>query len=146
MKRMILLNVLFLMLFGTSFGQENIFGKWKTIDDQTGKPRSIVELYKKDGKAYGKVIKGFPNPGESEHPICIECEGKLKNQPIIGMIIITDMKFDEDDQEWEGGEILDPDTGQTYDCKLWLEDGQLKVRGYLSLFFRTQTWVRATVN
>ncbi len=62
------------------------------------------------------------------------------------MIIITDVEFDEKDQEWEGCEILDPDSGQTYDCEMWLDIGQLNVRGYLSLFFRTQIWVRATTN
>tara|TARA_R110002049_G_scaffold41162_2_gene124366 strand:+ start:3985 stop:4416 length:432 start_codon:yes stop_codon:yes gene_type:complete len=142
MKSICLFISLFVITLGSVFSQATIFGKWKTIDDQTGSVRSIVEIFEKDGKAYGKVIKGFPAPGESEDKLCSLCEGDKKNQPIIGMTIITDMEYDADDEEWVDGEILDPDSGQIYDCKLWLEDGKLKVRGYVSLFFRTQSWIR----
>ena len=44
--------------------------------------------------------------------------------------------------EWSGGTIMDPATGDVYDCKLWVEDGKLKVRGYVAFFYRTQVWVR----
>ncbi len=142
MKNLALLSALLLLSSGNLFSQETIFGKWKTIDDQTGSVRSIVEIFEKDGKAYGKVIKGFPAPGESEDKLCELCKDSRKDQPIVGMTIITDMEYDADDKEWEDGEILDPDSGQIYDCKLWLEDGELQVRGYVSFFFRTQSWIR----
>lgn len=142
MKSVILAIFSSFLIIGSVSAQETIFGKWKTIDDQTGSVRSIVEIFEKNGKAFGKVIKGFPGPGESEDKLCDLCEGELKSKPIIGMTIITDMEYDADDQEWEDGEILDPDSGQVYDCKLWLEDGELKVRGYVALFYRTQSWVR----
>ena len=57
------------------------------------------------------------------------------------MTIITDMEMD--GAEWEDGEILDPENGKVYDCKLWIEDGKLKVRGYVAFFYRTQTWFPA---
>jgi len=57
------------------------------------------------------------------------------------MNIITDME--QDDDEWAGGKILDPENGNIYRCRLWVENGKLKVRGYLVFFFRTQTWIRA---
>lgn len=60
------------------------------------------------------------------------------------MTIITAMKYDEDDKAWLNGEILDPDSGQVYECKIWLEEGKLKVRGYVSLFYRTQSWIRVS--
>ena len=56
--------------------------------------------------------------------------------------ILTNMK--KDDDEYSGGEIMDPAKGKTYRCKMWLEDGNLQVRGYLAFFFRTQTWYRVT--
>jgi len=48
---------------------------------------------------------------------------------------------------WEGGEILDPENGSVYRCKLHpVSDGsKLEVRGFIgiSLLGRTQTWMRA---
>jgi uncharacterized protein (DUF2147 family) len=46
------------------------------------------------------------------------------------------------DGTWSGGTILDPESGKVYDCKLWLENGRLMVRGYVAFFFRTQEWIR----
>ena len=120
---------------------QSIIGKWKTIDDNSGKPRSIVEIYERDGKVFGKVVKTFPEPGEDPDPICDECEGEKNGQKIIGMEIITDMKLDKKKNEYSKGEILDPENGNVYDCKLWVEDGNLMVRGYLLFFYRTQTWL-----
>ncbi|HHL52214.1 MAG TPA: DUF2147 domain-containing protein [Flammeovirgaceae bacterium] len=135
-------SILVLLLATFTLQAQDIFGKWKTIDDNTGKPRSVVEIYEKDGKAYGKILKLFREPGEDPDPICDECTDYRKNQRVIGMTIITDMVRDGD--EWEDGEILDPENGKVYDCKLWVEDGKLKVRGYVAFFFRTQTWLPYT--
>ena len=144
MKSKLLALTLFSFLFSlATFAQDNVLGKWKTIDDETGKPKSIVEIYKKDGKVYGKIVKLFREEGEEKDPICDKCEDNRKDQKIIGMTIITDMEWDEGDNEWDDGEILDPKKGTVYDCKLWVEDGKLQVRGYIAFFFRTQTWVRA---
>jgi uncharacterized protein (DUF2147 family) len=46
-----------------------------------------------------------------------------------------------DGDEWNSGTILDPEDGKEYRCKIWLEDGELKVRGYLYFFYRTQSWL-----
>jgi uncharacterized protein (DUF2147 family) len=131
-----------LSIISLSINAQDIFGKWKTIDDNTGKARSIVEIIKKDGKAYGKILKLYREPGEDLNPICDECSDYRKDKKVIGMTIITDMEKDGD--EWEDGEILDPENGKVYDCKLWVENGKLKVRGYVAFFFRTQTWFPAS--
>lgn len=131
-----------LFIFSNSEAQDDIFGKWKTIDDGTNKPKSIVEIYEKDGKAFGRIIKLFREPGEDPDPLCDECEGSRYNQKIIGMEIITNME--RSDKAWQGGEILDPENGNVYRCKLWIEDGDLKVRGYIMFLYRTQTWLRET--
>lgn len=122
----------------TLHAQDTIFGKWKTIDDETGKPKSIVEIYEKDGKAYGKIVKLFRGPDEEQDPICEECSDDRKNKKIIGMEIIRSME--KDDDEWEDGTILDPSNGKIYDCELWREGNELKVRGYIAFLYRTQTW------
>lgn len=121
---------------------QSIVGTWKTIDDNTQKPRSVVEIYEKEGKFFGKVLKTYPKPDEDPDPICDECEDHRKGQKIIGMEIISEMKFDEKNNIYSKGEILDPENGNIYDCRLWIsDDGNLRVRGYLLFFYRTQTWL-----
>ncbi len=146
MFKLFLLPVLFSFCFVLSaYGQEaSIVGKWKTIDDDTNEPKSIVQIYEKDGKFFGKIIKLFRKPGEDPDPKCTSCDKNdpRHNQPIIGMEIVQNLKKSGD--EYTHGTILDPaeDSGDTYTCKMWLEDGNLMVRGYIAFFFRTQTWHR----
>jgi uncharacterized protein (DUF2147 family) len=121
---------------------QDVFGKWKTIDDNSGKAKSIVEIYKKDGKVYGKVIE-ILNP-ERQNAKCDNCEGADKEKPILGMEIIRGLE--KDDDEYNGGRILDPESGKLYKCYIELQqDNTLKVRGYIgfSLLGRTQYWERA---
>jgi uncharacterized protein (DUF2147 family) len=120
-------------------------GVWKTIDDQTGKPKSLIRISEADGELKGKIEKLFREAGEDQNPKCDKCEGTLKDQPIIGMTILTGMK--KDGGEYNGGKILDPANGKVYKSKMSLADDgkKLDVRGYIGLpmLGRTQTWVRA---
>ena len=69
-----------------------IEGKWKTIDDETGKPKSIVEIFKKsDGKYYGKVIQLLIKPAD---PNCSGCKDDRKDKPILGMEVIRGLSKD----------------------------------------------------
>ena len=117
-------------------------GLWRTIDDKTGQPRSVVRIYEQNGELFASVVKGL-TPGDQGRT-CSKCTDERKNQPLLGMVIIRRMK--PVDGEYRGGDILDPDNGSVYRCKLRLEDNgrTLKVRGYLgvSLFGRSQTWER----
>ena len=137
MKKAILFISLILFIF--SVNAQGIVGKWKTIDDETGKAKSIVEIYKKGNKYYGKIIK-IIDPSKRKNK-CKLCEDSRKDQPIVGMEIIKDLE--QDDDEFDDGTILDPNNGKIYDCKIWLEGKDtLKVRGYILFFFRTQEWHR----
>ena len=124
---------------------QDVTGYWKTIDDKSGDTKSIVHIYENtDGKLYGKIIQIFPKPGDPPDPVCTECpeDDERHGQKIKGMIILKNMK--RDGNVCSGGEILDPENGSTYRCKIWTDGaGKLKVRGYLGPFFRTQTWLRA---
>ncbi len=140
MKSLLTLSLLF---FSGFVSAQSLAGQWVTIDDNTGKQRSIVEIYEKGGKYYGKILKLFREPGEDQDPICDECTDARKNQKIIGMEIITDMVMD--GAELVDGEIMDPENGSIYKCKIWREGNELKVRGYLYFLYRTQTWLPAKV-
>ncbi|GGG49403.1 DUF2147 domain-containing protein [Bizionia arctica] len=137
-------NILLMPLFFfgiTSVFSQSVIGKWTTIDDDTNKAKSVVEIYQENDKIFGKVVEIIDKT--KEHKLCDLCEGTNKNQPILGMVIMQDLEKDGD--TWEGGTILDPDTGKVYKCYIALEgDNKLKVRGYIgfSLLGRTQYWNR----
>ncbi len=121
--------------------QDSITGKWKTIDDETNKPKSIVEIFEKDGKYNGKILKLFRTADEDQDPICEECpqEDERYKKKIIGMEILRGMV--KSGSEYAEGTILDPNNGKIYRCKIWREGDNLKLRGYWGPFYRTQTWL-----
>lgn len=140
--RQTIVYTLFLLLAMQSFAQEGtIFGKWKTIDDETGAAKSTVEIYKKGDKVFGKVV-AITDP-DHQNEICDKCEGEEKNAPIIGLEIIKNLK--EDDGEYTGGTVFDPEKGKKYTAKIWLDEKDpsiLHLRGYVAIFYRTQDWIR----
>lgn len=131
--------VVLMVFFNLDVQCQTALGKWKTIDDETGKPKSVVEIFEKGGKIYGKVIKLYRSPSEDQNPSCKNCPGDRAGQKVLGIEIIRGMQ--KNGSNYSGGTILDPKNGKVYDCKLWIEDGKLQVRGYIAFFFRTQTWL-----
>ncbi len=119
-------------------------GTWKTIDDVTNKPKSLVEITEVNGKLVGKITELFRDPTEEQNPLCDKCKGTLHNKPIKGLVILWNLSKDGD--EWNGGSIMDPKTGKIYKAKIAVENGgqDMAVRGYLgfSMFGRSQTWHR----
>jgi uncharacterized protein (DUF2147 family) len=120
-------------------------GYWKTIDDVTGKPKSIIHISKAENNILvGKVIKIFPKEGSSQNKVCTACSGDKHNQPIVGMVILSGLKASE--SQWDSGKIMDPENGKTYSCSLRMaENGKkLNVHGYVGLpiLGRSQLWER----
>ncbi|GGF18475.1 DUF2147 domain-containing protein [Flavobacterium limi] len=136
---MLALGVFFLTL--CSIQAQGVVGKWKTIDDETGEAKSIVEIYEKSGKIYGKVVDILR--ADRKKDVCTKCDGTEKNKPIMGMVIINGLK--KDGAEYNGGTILDPTNGKKYKCYITLDSAdKLKLRGYvgISIVGRTQYWTR----
>ena len=141
MKKMILLANIICLIFVANVQSQSVIGKWKTIDDETGKPKSVVEIYEKSGKIYGKIVD-ILDP-QKKDKLCTECTGDEKNKPVLGMVIVKGLKKDAD--EYNDGSITDPVTGKKYKCFITLESkDKLKVRGYIgfALIGRTQIWQR----
>ncbi|QTE23596.1 DUF2147 domain-containing protein [Polaribacter cellanae] len=139
MKKIFLTTLLFILTF--TINAQTIFGKWNSRNDK-GVVDSVLEIYKKEGKAYGKVVK-IMNPDRKDAR-CVDCEGEFKNKPILGLDILSGLK--KDDDEWSGGTIIDPRNGKTYKCYIKLvKPNKLKLRGYIgvSLFGKTAYWERA---
>lgn len=128
----------FATIFISAMSFAQIEGKWKTIDDETGKAKSYVEIFKKsDGKYYGKVVQLLIKPTD---PNCTGCKDDRKGKPILGMEVIRGLS--KDGNEFTAGTITDPKNGKTYKCTITKDGDKLNVRGYMgiSLIGRTQTW------
>ena len=124
-----------------SYQTNQIEGVWITQDDETGKKKSEVLLYKNEGKLYGKILNLLLE--EDKGKLCVNCKGENKNLAIKGMVIVEGLELN--GKTWEGGTILDPKSGKTYSCYITFEnENTLKVRGYIgfSLLGRTQKWIR----
>ncbi|HLW42328.1 MAG TPA: DUF2147 domain-containing protein [Flavobacterium sp.] len=119
---------------------QSVTGKWKTIDDETGQAKSIVEISEKDGKIYGKIIEILTDKKDAK---CDKCPGADKGKPLKGLTIIKGLK--KDGSSYSGGTIMDPGTGKEYKCAIKPNGSdKLDVRGYIGIqaLGRTQTWIR----
>ncbi len=139
MKQFIAIVAIVLLSFTAT--AQDVFGKWKTIDDVSGEAKSIIEIYERDGKVFGKIVKILNEAHKDD--LCTECTGKDKDKPIVGLELLRGLEKDGD--TYEDGKIIDPENGKDYKCYIELEDkNKLKVRGYIgfSLLGRTQYWHR----
>lgn len=138
-----LIFLAFLLISHPTFAASAV-GTWRTVDDETGKVRSVVRVYKnRSGVLSGKIMKVYKQAGDTGY--CRNCPGHFKNRRVEGLRFMWGLKPD-GVNKWTGGKILDPKKGKIYKCKVELsKDGKrLKVRGYIgvSLFGRSQTWLR----
>lgn len=133
----VLSGFMMMVLVSVAQADDAPVGLWNTIDDTSGEAKSTVELYMEGDRLYGRIIE-LINPDEP-NPVCEQCTGEKLNQPVIGLTIIEGLSFDGD--YWSDGEILDPENGKSYDCRIWREGNKLMVRGYIGFFYRTQSWI-----
>jgi len=149
-----MLSIMILIFFAvffcvSAYAASDVIGTWKQIQDQganKGKVASYIEIYENNGVFFGKISKLLIDPPDS---VCNKCPGDLKNKPLVGMVILQNMKKTgevdkEHGLEYAGGKILDPDSGDIYKCKMWVKDDVLTVRGFIgiSLLGRSGQWFR----
>lgn len=117
-------------------------GLWRTVDDKTGQPKGEVRIFERDGHWFGQIVRVYDSHDAQSR--CDRCSDERKGKEILGLIILREMSPTQG--EYGGGDILDPDTGKVYRCKLRVADNgeKLDVRGFIgfSMLGRTQTWFR----
>lgn len=144
-NRMLVATALAISAVGAfAAGMNSPMGLWQTMDDHTGQPKALVQIWQEaDGTLSGKIVKGLGIDDQPDRR-CTACTDSRKDQLILGMTIINHMK--QEGGGWEGGRILDPENGKVYKCRMRVEDGgqKLVVRGYIgmSLIGRSQVWNR----
>ena len=123
--------VLVMNLLATmAWAGEGVLGYWTTIDDETKEAKSVVRVYKYQGKVYGRVVKVLTDS---------TARASIPGSPLIeGLDIIWDLVAD--GEEYTDGEILDPKKGKVYGCEMWREGDDLIVRGKIAFLGRNQTW------
>jgi len=113
-------------------------GLWNTFDDD-GNLLSTVKVKLEDDKLYGNIVAVHVD-GE-KNPICDQCKGDLHGKPLIGMQVLNGLSLKRN--IWQNGTVFDPETGDDYRAKVWLEDGKLAVRGHVGFIYDTLYWEKA---
>ena len=117
---------------------------WKTIDDKSKQARAVVKFTEQSNGTLNASIQSVLTPGEEN--ACKKCEGTYKNKSLKGLTIVRNLK-NAGGTSYEGGSILDPQSGKTYKLKGNLAAGgkKLELRGFIGVaaLGRNQTWVRA---
>lgn len=142
-------TIAFLLLMATSslaWGGE-LVGLWQEYNDDTGAVEAFIRIVKLPDNSYeGKIEKIISSTVATSTLVCTQCPGHLKNKPYLGLRILSGMRR-QDSLNFEGGEILDPEDGKTYQCQIQLsEDGKsIRVTGYLEYRWigHSETWLRA---
>lgn len=141
-----LLSICFCYVIAMTSYAQSIKDKWITIDDETGVEKSVVQIYEEDGKLFGKIVQ-FLEEGAEPDAKCMHCEGEMKGKKLMGFNVLRNFKKEGD--EYVDGIIIDPEKDKEYEAKFWVDEEDssiLKLRGYVSFFYKTITWKRYTDN
>lgn len=130
------------LITGLAQANTSAEGRWRQIDPDTNRAKSIVEITRtSNGQLNGRIIE-LINPSRP-NPVCDKCEDDRRNRPITGMEIIRGMRAD-GAGKWKGGRILKPDEGKVYNSKMQLIEGgrKLEVSGCIAFLCQSQVWER----
>jgi len=129
---------LLLSLAVSTQASDQVVGTWNTLD-RFGEPESLVELYKSGEELRGRIVKLYDD--SKKDAVCEECMDDQENHPIAGLVFITGLE--NQGEEWINGTVLDPETGNEYDCKLWLDGETVYLKAGFGIISQTKEWARA---
>jgi uncharacterized protein (DUF2147 family) len=139
-------SLLSIFLFHFLLSGDEIDGFWKKVNDKSGKPGIIVSIYEHANKRYGRIIGTYDDEGaldDSIYAASSRAKGVKGNPFYSGLDFIWNLVKKGDRYK---GKIMDPRKGKTYDVELWVQDGQLVVRGMILCFGRNEFWKPASEN
>lgn len=142
MRKIILAAALASVAFSASAqNAASPIGKWKTLDDKTGKAMTVTEVYEaKNGTLAAKITENLGLPAT-----CADCSGQYKGKSMVGIVTLWNLKA-QMDGTWGEGNGYKPSEDRSFKAKsVKLVDGgkKLEVKGCVAFICRTATWVRA---
>jgi uncharacterized protein (DUF2147 family) len=143
-------GLVLLLLITAAAAAQDVTGFWKTIDDETGKPKSVIALYTQQGKLYGRIILTYEDDGatikDDMYRQKVRSPFLVGNPPFAGLDMIWDLTWDAGRKIWRNGSIMDPgnetNKPKIYASEIWMEGNNLIVRGKIAFIGRNQTWLR----
>lgn len=121
-------------------GSDDIVGTWLTSDKD-----AHVKVYKTTAGNYAGKLVWIKEPNNEDGTPKLDVENpneSLRSRPLQGLVFLTGFTYDAEEKEWLDGKAYDPQSGKTYKAAIWMEDGNLKLRGYWGWFYRTETWTK----
>lgn len=144
MRKSVMLALCYFLMASALSANDGIIGLWKTFNDKSGKPESIIGVYEYQGKYYGRIIGSYNGEGKMDDSINLpkdRATGVEGHPYYSGLDIIWNLQ--KDGEKYTNGKIMDPQKGRIYDAQMWNKDGNLIVRGEIWLFGQNITWVPA---
>ena len=139
-----------LLICGASlFAEKDVTGFWKTIDDETGLPKSVVAVYTYNDQLCGRVVLIYEDDGRTVADDIYKQEKRspylVGNPPFAGLDIFWGLEYNSRKDQWLGGNIMDPGNDEEkepkiYGAAIWKEGNDLTVRGKIAFIGRNQTW------
>jgi|TARA_B110000483_G_scaffold228575_1_gene291529 uncharacterized protein (DUF2147 family) len=144
-RSLVIVSMLLMFSISGVFAQKGdaILGTWLNQDED-----AKIVITKVDSKFTGKIIwvkKDEEDDGSKPNLDNNNPDESLQSRRVVGLEILSNLVWDEGDNEWDDGEIYDPKSGSTYSCYGELEDkNTLKLRGYvgISIIGRTAVWTK----
>lgn len=121
--------------------QQAPFGLWMPEDEA-----SKVEIFACGEAICGRVAwmrEGLDEDGKNLTDI-YNPNPALRDAPVLGLVIMTDIKPTDEDKVWQG-RVYNPQDGRTYDFWLTVKsDSQITIQGcgLYNLICQTHTWDR----
>lgn len=156
MKKTVFSMIFVFVICGSLFA-DPVIGFWKSIDDETGELTAGWEIYEKDGLLYGEIISLVGFPADQKAEMCdssykgFPLKGNVSEMTVIGTPWIFGLEK-EDEGEWDGGKVIDPESGKMYTCEITFHPigkkykvETLEMRGKIGPFGRSQYWQRSTL-
>lgn len=145
LHRLLAVGLMTFLLLPSAWGGD-LTGLWQEYDDDTGKLTALIRIRMRPDNIYeGVVEKIFAAAAENAPALCTRCPGERHNHPLVGLPILSGMKR-KDRMHFEGGEILDPDDGKVYRCRIQFTDDNdtIQVTGYINFSWigQAEIWRR----
>jgi uncharacterized protein (DUF2147 family) len=136
------ISLVFSTQAATPADSDRICGKWIASDK-----KMIVEVYKDKDQFRAKIVWFNDDPSKpmNEWRDTHNPDPTLRSRRILGMDVLSGLRYDEKSRTWEDGMIYDAQHGKQWDAAGYIDnDGTLKVKGYwhIKLIGRTMIFKR----